>query len=95
MDQGTLEGIGTLLAMLAFIAVCVWAYSARNKARFDEAAMLPFADEEKADKEEGSNGDKTDDEDEPDDGDETADDDTAVDDETGRQTTENKVGKNL
>ena len=94
MDQGTLEGIGTLLAMLAFIAVCVWAYSARNKARFDEAAMLPFADEEKADKE-GSNGDKTDDEDEPDDGDETADDDTAVDDETGRQTTENKVGKNL
>ena len=45
MDQGTWEGIGTLLAMLAFIAVCVWAYSGRNKARFDEAAMLPFADE--------------------------------------------------
>ena len=45
MDQGTLEGIGTLLAMLAFIAVCVWAYSSRNKERFDEAAMLPFADE--------------------------------------------------
>jgi len=45
MDQGTLEGIGTVLAMLAFIGVCVWAYSARNKARFDEAAMLPFADE--------------------------------------------------
>jgi len=48
MDQGTLEGIGTLLAMLAFIAVCVWAYSSRNKARFDEAAMLPFADESQA-----------------------------------------------
>ncbi len=45
MDQGTLEGIGTLLALLAFIAVCVWAYSAGNKTRFDEAAMLPFADE--------------------------------------------------
>ncbi|MEZ0152621.1 MAG: cbb3-type cytochrome oxidase subunit 3 [Candidatus Reddybacter sp.] len=45
MDQGTWEGIGTLLAMVAFIAVCVWAYSGRNKARFDEAAMLPFADE--------------------------------------------------
>ena len=45
MDQGTWEGIGTLLAMLAFIAVCVWAYSGRNKARFDEAALLPFADE--------------------------------------------------
>jgi len=45
MDQGTLEGIGTLLAMLAFTAVCVWAYSGRNKAKFDEAALLPFADE--------------------------------------------------
>ncbi len=45
MDQGTLEGIGTLLAMLAFIAVCVWAYSGRNKDRFDEAAQLPFVDE--------------------------------------------------
>ena len=45
MDQGTLEGIGTLLAMLAFLAVCAWAYSSRNKARFEEAAMLPFADE--------------------------------------------------
>ena len=45
MDQGTWEGIGTLLAMLAFIAVCVWAYSSRNKARFDEAALLPFADD--------------------------------------------------
>jgi len=45
MDQGTWEGIGTLLAMLAFIAVTVWAYSGRNKSRFDEAAMLPFADD--------------------------------------------------
>ncbi|OUS09766.1 hypothetical protein A9Q90_02620 [Gammaproteobacteria bacterium 54_18_T64] len=45
MDQGTLQGIGTLLAMLAFSAVCVWAYSARNKARFEEAAQLPFVDE--------------------------------------------------
>jgi len=45
MDQGTLEGIGTLLAMLAFGAVCVWAYSGRNKAGFDEAAQLPFLDE--------------------------------------------------
>ena len=48
MDQGTWEGIGTLLAMLAFIAVCVWAYSGRNKARFDEAALLPFADDLRA-----------------------------------------------
>lgn len=45
MDQGTVQGIGTLLAMLAFIAVCWWAYSGRNKKRFEEAARLPFADD--------------------------------------------------
>lgn len=45
MDQGTLQGIGTLLALLGFSAICVWAYSGRNKARFDEAAQLPFADD--------------------------------------------------
>ncbi len=45
MDQGTVQGIGTLLAMLAFIAVCLWAYSGRNKERFEEAARLPFADD--------------------------------------------------
>lgn len=45
MDQGTLQGIGTGLALLAFIGIFVWAYSARNKKKFDEAADLPFADE--------------------------------------------------
>ena len=97
MDQGTLEGIGTLLALLAFIAVCVWAYSARNKARFDEAAMLPFADDEKAGEQEKRNSDDKESEGDEEMGndDKTDDDDKAVDDETGPQATENKVGKNL
>ncbi len=45
MDQGDWMGIGTLLAFIAFISVCVWAWSDKRKARFDEAAQLPFADE--------------------------------------------------
>ena len=45
MDIGTLRGIGTLLVLVAFVSVTLWAYSGRNKARFDEAANLPFADE--------------------------------------------------
>ncbi len=45
MDQGDWMGIGTLLAFIAFISVCVWAWSGKRKARFDEAAQLPFADE--------------------------------------------------
>ena len=36
----------TLLSFLAFIGIVVWAYSKRQKSRFDEAANLPFADEE-------------------------------------------------
>lgn len=45
MDIGTLRGLGTLLVLIAFVSVTIWAYSGRNKARFDEAANLPFADE--------------------------------------------------
>jgi cytochrome c oxidase cbb3-type subunit IV len=44
MDIGTLQGIGTILAMAAFISICIWAWSSKNQADFDEAAQLPFAD---------------------------------------------------
>jgi len=46
MDMDDVRGIGTLLVMIAFLAVCVWAYSSKQKDRFDEAANLPFADED-------------------------------------------------
>lgn len=46
MDINTLRGIATLLVMIAFIGVCLWAYSSRRKTGFDEAANLPFADDE-------------------------------------------------
>jgi len=45
MDTGTLQGIGTLLAILAFSGVCIWAWSDKRKADFEEAANLPFADD--------------------------------------------------
>ncbi|BCE00669.1 cbb3-type cytochrome oxidase subunit 3 [Marinicellulosiphila megalodicopiae] len=45
MDINTLRGIATILAILGFAAVCYWAFSKRNKKAFDEAAMLPFADD--------------------------------------------------
>jgi cytochrome c oxidase cbb3-type subunit 4 len=45
MSQGDWMGIATLIAFVAFIGVCVWAWSDRRKAQFDEAAQLPFADE--------------------------------------------------
>ncbi|MCB1632661.1 MAG: cbb3-type cytochrome c oxidase subunit 3 [Pseudomonadales bacterium] len=48
MDRGTLLGLGTVLAMIAFIGVCIWAWSDKRKQRFEEAAQLPFADEPQA-----------------------------------------------
>ncbi|MBA6420196.1 cbb3-type cytochrome c oxidase subunit 3 [Pseudomonas sp. 5Ae-yellow] len=48
MDINTLRGLGTIFAMLAFIGVVIWAYSSYKKKDFDEAAQLPFADENDA-----------------------------------------------
>jgi cytochrome c oxidase cbb3-type subunit IV len=46
MDQGTMQGIGTIFAMIAFSAICLWAFSKRKKKDFDEASRLPFDDGE-------------------------------------------------
>jgi cytochrome c oxidase cbb3-type subunit 4 len=45
MNSGTLQGIATLLTMISFLGICVWAYSGKRKAQFKEAANLPFADD--------------------------------------------------
>lgn len=42
MDPGTIRGLGTLLLFLCFVALCVWAYSPRQRRRFEEASRLPF-----------------------------------------------------
>ncbi|MCB1841770.1 MAG: cbb3-type cytochrome c oxidase subunit 3 [Halioglobus sp.] len=46
MDINDLRGISTVFMMIAFIGVCIWAYSKKRKQEFDDAANLPFADEE-------------------------------------------------
>ena len=46
MDTGTFRGIITGLLIVAFIGITVWAYSKRRKPDFDEAAQLPFADDD-------------------------------------------------
>ena len=46
MSQGTLSGITTLLSLLAFVGVALWAYSARKRADFDAAARIPLEDHE-------------------------------------------------
>ena len=46
----TLRGLGTVLAFVAFIAICLWAYSRNRRDDFEQAANLPFADEEAQEK---------------------------------------------
>ncbi len=45
MDINTWRGIATVVAMVAFIGVCFWAFSSKRKKGFEDAANLPFADE--------------------------------------------------
>ena len=48
MDQGTIEGIATIFAMIAFLGVCWWAFSKHKKKDFEEASRLPFDEDELA-----------------------------------------------
>lgn len=46
MDINDLRTIVTVLGFACFIGICLWAYSGRAKAGFDEAAQLPFGDDD-------------------------------------------------
>jgi cytochrome c oxidase cbb3-type subunit IV len=46
MDLNTLRSLVTLLSFIVFIGIVLWAWSGKNRDRFQEAAMLPFADDD-------------------------------------------------
>ncbi len=46
MDINTLRGLSSVFVLLAFIGVCWWAFSPRRRKQFEEAARLPFAEDE-------------------------------------------------
>ncbi|TDG12032.1 cbb3-type cytochrome c oxidase subunit 3 [Seongchinamella unica] len=46
MDINDLRGLSTVFLMITFIGMCFWAYDKKRKKSFDDAANLPFADEE-------------------------------------------------
>lgn len=43
MDINFLRALITFISFLVFLGIVIWAYARRNRARFDEAAALPFA----------------------------------------------------
>ncbi|MET4580171.1 cbb3-type cytochrome oxidase subunit 3 [Ottowia thiooxydans] len=42
MDINTLRSMVTVTALVVFLGIVWWAWSGKNKERFDEAANLPF-----------------------------------------------------
>ncbi|MDT7929539.1 MULTISPECIES: cbb3-type cytochrome oxidase subunit 3 [unclassified Tepidimonas] len=45
MDVNDLRVIVTVLSLVTFVGIWAWAWSKKNRARFEEAARLPFQDE--------------------------------------------------
>ncbi|QJQ96801.1 MULTISPECIES: cbb3-type cytochrome c oxidase subunit 3 [Halomonadaceae] len=46
MDTGTFRGIIAFLVLVSFLGITWWAYSRRRKTDFEEAANLPFAEDD-------------------------------------------------
>ena len=48
MNVEWLHSLYTVLAFATFVVIALWAWSARNRPDFDEAARLPLLDDEGA-----------------------------------------------
>ena len=46
MDLGTLHGLWTLLILVVFVGIVRWAFSGKQKQRFEEAARLPLEEDD-------------------------------------------------
>lgn len=46
MDINTLRALFTVVTFVTFIAILVWAFSGKRKQAFDEAALLPFTEDD-------------------------------------------------
>lgn len=46
MDVNDLRTAVTVLSFVVFVAIVCWAWSGRNRGRFDEASRLPFSDDD-------------------------------------------------
>jgi len=45
MDDNLIQVIWTLVVLVLFVGIVIWAWSSKRKRSFDEAANLPFADD--------------------------------------------------
>ena len=47
MDINDFRSAFTVLSLIAFIGIVVWAYGSGRKREFEEAAMLPFTEDDR------------------------------------------------
>ena len=45
----TIHIVWTMVAFLVFVGIVIWAYSSKQKQRFNEAAQLPLDDDDSTD----------------------------------------------
>jgi cytochrome c oxidase cbb3-type subunit 4 len=50
MDINTLRGLSTILVMIVFAGICWWAFNSEKKQDFEDAANLPFDDDDIAER---------------------------------------------
>ena len=46
MDVSLIQSIWTVVVLVLFVGIVIWAWSGKQKERFDEAANIPFADDD-------------------------------------------------
>lgn len=46
MDSGTVHGLLTLLALVGFVAITLWAWSSKRTSDFERAARMPLHEDE-------------------------------------------------
>lgn len=46
MDIGPIQAIWTIVVMVIFIGITLWAWSSKRKDKFNEAARIPMDDDE-------------------------------------------------
>jgi len=49
MSMTFFQSIWTIVVMITFLGIVAWAFSSKRKNAFDEAARLPFADDQLTD----------------------------------------------
>jgi cytochrome c oxidase cbb3-type subunit 4 len=46
MDGAMMNSVMTVISFLVFVGIIYWAYSGKNKARFEQLARLPIDNDE-------------------------------------------------